>query len=79
MKRAFFQAVGIACFLFGLQCLAVDEFHVTRQTAVRSNGFMAQASTTEMRTVTTQEWWPWAGLSIGAVLLLWTSNIGKGK
>jgi len=83
MWRAFFCAIGISLMLLGGECLVVDKavLAVSAKQAPQSSPYLFVPPSAESTSQEVQppEWAPWSLLSAGAVIVLYTLTVAKGK
>lgn len=73
MKTAFFRAIALFLVVLGVELLAVDRFEL-RTTSAEKYGWI---SPLETHTVEPLDWHPWASITAGIVLFIWTFTIPK--
>lgn len=83
MWRAFFCAIGISLMLIGGECLVVEKAVLATGPKPASGSspylFAPGPGTTTSQEFRPPEWAPWSLLSAGAVIVLYTLTIQKGK
>ena len=76
MWRSFFLALGVYCFLLGVECLAIDKAVLTPSSENSARAFASRVAPV-YREVTPPEWAPWSLMSAGAVVVLYSFTIPK--
>jgi hypothetical protein len=74
MWRAFFLAIGVYCFLLGVECLAIEKAVLAPSSDGGAGGF-AQRVAPVYREIDPPPWAPWSLMSGGAVVVLYTFTI----
>ncbi len=79
MWRSLFIALGIMAIIFGLECLLIDSAILYSKTATSAVDFFNPTSrpATSTSIWRPREWMPWAILSFGAVLVLYTFTLPR--
>lgn len=76
MIRSLFLALGLYCFLLGLECLFVE-----KAVLVASGGPLGRAVANQVapgaREFIPADWAPWSLMSTGAVVMLYTITLPK--
>ena len=73
MIRSLFLALGLYCFLLGLECLVIDKAFLNAGRA----SVQSFSGTAMGREVTPADWAPWSLMSGGAVVMLYTVTIPR--
>ena len=77
MWRAFFLAIGIYCFLLGVEAMVVERAIVAPSGAASVDGFAERTSPSGMREIAPPDWAPWSLMSAGAVVMLYSFTVPK--
>jgi len=79
MWRSLFIGIGIMTLIFGIECLLIDSATLYGAGDATAANFMdpSGAPSSSTRVWRPQEWFPWALLSTGAIIVLYSFTLPR--